>query len=193
MLTRAARSTIWGKQGESAAHRDAAAKETSPGHAPTSHTQLLPASGPSASASHFPARDHPFCAKRQRCREHADLLAVEPKTSGRGPLLLAPHPSSLAAGNGASTADQCAPGAVEPPAVREKGDLVERQGAMADRYTAGRLARMTSEGVQQAALPGRGGRSPCALLPSLFPPSLFLARTNGESGQTCGRSRLSKI
>ena len=40
---------------------------------------------------------------------------------------------------------------------------------MAGRCKAGMLARMQPEGVQQAALPGRGRRWPCTLFPSLSP------------------------
>jgi hypothetical protein len=48
---------------KAAAHRGAAAEPTSPGAASLSATQLMPASGPPASASRFPARIRPSPAK----------------------------------------------------------------------------------------------------------------------------------
>ena len=104
-----------------AAHRDAVAKGTSPDHAPKSHTQLMPALGPPASASRFPARTHPSRLKGPSCAHvHTALPGarrsprLRAENKWQGYQQLAPHPSPPAAGSGTSTAGRCSPAAVEP-------------------------------------------------------------------------------
>ena len=116
-----------------AAHRDVAAKETSPGHAPMSHTQLLPASGPPASASRFPARNHPFCANRPSCSHvHA---ALRPRCAG----LLIPGVARISSraqctlvadlpqGTGQSKLTRVRPSAVQARAARAHALIRERE------------------------------------------------------------------
>ena len=86
-----------------------------------SHTQLLPALGPPASASRFPARTHPSRLKGPSCAHvHTALPGarrsprLRAENKWQGYQQLAPHPSPPAAGSGTSTAGRCSPAAVEP-------------------------------------------------------------------------------